>query len=221
MAASNNSLRSYVDRILNVMGEQDALGKDKKEIYKEVADAKLDRTVVAQLVGYLRKKAKKPGKFAEQSALFDQYLAGYEGVGTVVATRRAHAAREITDTAPTPHPPEAVAADAAGDDPHTTAPGADELVAVTPDHDDDRPATGEEPDLAPALQAAPIPDTRTSIQKTVDEVKAKHNPETHFLNSQGLKRLHGCQKPEACGGNWRQRCFGCQLAYAEAHGETA
>ena len=87
-------LKSYIDRILNVLAEIDNLGGDKKEIYKELAGDGYDRTVVSQVVGHIRKKAAKPGKFAEQSALFDLYLTEYEGVGTRVAT---HAAREQAD----------------------------------------------------------------------------------------------------------------------------
>lgn len=87
-------LKSYIDRILNVLAEIDNLGGDKKEIYKELAGDGYDRTVVSQVVGHVRKKAAKPGKFAEQSALFDLYLTEYEGVGTRVAT---HAAREQAD----------------------------------------------------------------------------------------------------------------------------
>jgi len=88
-------LKSYIDRILNVLAEIDNLGGDKKEIYKELAGDGYDRTVVSQVVGHVRKKAAKPGKFAEQSALFDLYLTEYEGVGTVRAN--AHAAREFIE----------------------------------------------------------------------------------------------------------------------------
>lgn len=85
-------LKSYIDRILNVLAEIDDLGSDKKEIYKELAGDGYDRSVVSQVVGHIRKKAAKPGKFAEQATLFDLYLTEYEGVGTVNAN--AHAARE-------------------------------------------------------------------------------------------------------------------------------
>lgn len=86
-----SDLRSYITRVLNVLAEIDDLNADKKEIYREIAGDGFDRTVVSQVVGHIRKKAAKPGKFAEQSALFDLYLTEYEGVGTPVAT---HAARE-------------------------------------------------------------------------------------------------------------------------------
>lgn len=38
-----------------------------------------------------------------------------------------------------------------------------------------------------------------------------HNPETHFLNSTGLLRLHGCLKPELCGSSEPRKrlCFDC------------
>lgn len=90
-------LKSYIDRILNVLAEIDDLGSDKKEIYKELAGDGYDRSVVSQVVGHIRKKAAKPGKFAEQATLFDLYLTEYEGVGTVNAN--AHAAREIPEHA--------------------------------------------------------------------------------------------------------------------------
>lgn len=71
--------------------------------------------------------------------------------------------------------------------------------------------------------SAPIPDTRTSIQKTMDEISARltHNPETHFLNSKGLPRLHGCKRPEACAGTHRQRCFTCAKEWADEQGFAA
>jgi uncharacterized protein (UPF0335 family) len=84
-------LKSYIDRILTVLAEIDEKGSDKKQIYKDLAGEGYDRTVVSQVVGHIRKKAAKPGKFAEQSALFDLYMTEYEGVGTQLAT---HAARE-------------------------------------------------------------------------------------------------------------------------------
>jgi uncharacterized protein (UPF0335 family) len=92
-----SDLRGYITRVMNVLAEIDDLGADKKEIYKEIASAGFDRTVVSQVVGHLRKKAAKPGKFAEQSALFDLYLKEFEGVGTPVAT---HAARDTEEIPP-------------------------------------------------------------------------------------------------------------------------
>lgn len=40
-----------------------------------------------------------------------------------------------------------------------------------------------------------------------------HNPTTHFLNSKGLPRLHGCLNAEACGGSPRALCFSCSVRH--------
>lgn len=42
-----------------------------------------------------------------------------------------------------------------------------------------------------------------------------HNPQTHFLNSDGLLRLHGCEKPESCASSHpRTRlCFTCSTQH--------
>lgn len=46
-----------------------------------------------------------------------------------------------------------------------------------------------------------------------------YNRETHFLSSKGLPRLHGCVKPEACGGSHRALCFSCErMAHGTAQG---
>jgi uncharacterized protein (UPF0335 family) len=59
------------------------------------------------------------------------------------------------------------------------------------------------------LAAAPVGD-RTNVT-----VLRTHNPETHFLNSKGLPRLHGCLKPETCASEQASRklCFSCGRAY--------
>jgi uncharacterized protein (UPF0335 family) len=87
-------IKSYIDRVLTILAEVDDKVSDKKEIYKELAADGYDRAVASQVVGHLRKKAAKPGKFAEQSQLFDLYLADYERVGTPVATHTQHASHD-------------------------------------------------------------------------------------------------------------------------------
>lgn len=43
----------------------------------------------------------------------------------------------------------------------------------------------------------------------------RHNPDTHFLNSKGLARLHGCQEPEACASSQPRvkLCFACSTRH--------
>lgn len=40
-----------------------------------------------------------------------------------------------------------------------------------------------------------------------------HNPETHFLNSKGLQRLHGCLNAEMCAGSRSKLCFTCSTQH--------
>lgn len=59
-----------------------------------------------------------------------------------------------------------------------------------------------------SLAAAPVVPSNVTTFRT-------HNPETHFLNSEGLPRLKGCQKGEMCGSaEPRKRlCFPCSVAH--------
>lgn len=40
-----------------------------------------------------------------------------------------------------------------------------------------------------------------------------HNPETHFLNSKGLQRLHGCLNADVCAGSRSKLCFTCSTQH--------
>lgn len=86
-----------------------------------------------------------------------------------------------------------------------TAPAliASNSARVDADAADDRSGAAGSPLADPAPVATNVLQLRT------------HNPETHFLNSAGLERLHGCQKPEVCGSSQpRQRlCFNCSLQH--------
>lgn len=63
------------------------------------------------------------------------------------------------------------------------------------------------------LNNAPAPAANVIALRT-------HNPETHFLNSEGLPRLHGCLKPDACAGSWRGLCSRC-APHAAQRGDAA
>src|SRR5690554_459876 len=132
-----SDLRSYITRVLNVLAEIDDLNADKKAIYKEIAGDGFDRTVVSQVVGHIRKKAAKPGKFAEQSQLFDLYLTEYEGVGTPVAT---HAARGPIP----PHDADGVIIEDEHEQPETATSGEAEEAA-----DGESPSTQGSADAVP------------------------------------------------------------------------
>jgi uncharacterized protein (UPF0335 family) len=216
-------LKSYIDRVLNVLSEIDDLGTDKKNIYKELADEGYDRTVVAQVVGHIRKKAKKPGKFAEQSALFDLYLADYEGTGTVVATRTPHASSEdfdretgeILDTNTARETlASTTAADPAGE--ADDASSADQSTAARKDvptaPDLDRPMQGA------GTQAPPV-DTHSEPEGASIGAKPSmaSEPATEEAGPQPSSvvpgRQPGCLNPDTCAGTWRKRCASCERAF--------
>lgn len=60
-------------------------------------------------------------------------------------------------------------------------------------------------------EASPV---ATVVPSNVTSIRS-HNPATHFLNADGLARLHGCLKPELCGsGQPRVKlCFNCSVKH--------
>jgi uncharacterized protein (UPF0335 family) len=83
------NVRHFADRVLRLKAEQDELSGDIKEVYAEAKASGFDKTLMGQLVAFLRKREKDPHKVEESSALFDLYLHAYDS-GTPLATR-AHA----------------------------------------------------------------------------------------------------------------------------------
>lgn len=72
-------VKSFIDRILRLKEEQDALTADIREVYAEAKGNGYDKTAMGEVVAYLRKIEKK-GKDAvsERTAMFDLYLDAYE-----------------------------------------------------------------------------------------------------------------------------------------------
>lgn len=92
------------------------------------------------------------------------------------------------------------------------------------DHDNSAEKVGApviiEPEtLLPAVVSdAGDRDTAETSDAAIPVVPRTHNPETHFLNSEGLARLHGCLKPETCSGTWRALCSRCAVHEAPMGG---
>ncbi|QGA55891.1 GapR family DNA-binding domain-containing protein [Brucella sp. 2280] len=83
---SNSRLKSFIDRILRLKEEEDAIKDDIREVYAEMKGDGFDKTVAGQLVAYLRKIEKKGrGEVDNANAIFDLYLSEYEN-GTGLAT---------------------------------------------------------------------------------------------------------------------------------------
>lgn len=73
-------LRSYIDRVLNLKGEQDDLGEDIREVYKEAHSAGFDKTILGQVVQRIRKEVKNGHeRVAETDAMVGLYLSAYRG----------------------------------------------------------------------------------------------------------------------------------------------
>lgn len=82
-------------------------------------------------------------------------------------------------------------------EPETIPPVADPATVVSEAGDGD--STASSPDAVPG--ATNVTPFRT------------HNPDTHFLNSKGMPRLHGCLDPDVCAGSHRALCFGCSTRH--------
>lgn len=92
MSESNvaqDQIKAYVDRILRMKDEADAIASDIREIYAEAKGNGFDKTQLGNLVTYLRKKDKDAEKLAEGEAVFDLYLEAYLGASGKVGTKRA------------------------------------------------------------------------------------------------------------------------------------
>ena len=97
---ANNHIKAFVERILRLKGEQDALSADIREIYAEAKSMGFDKTALGQVVSIVRKREKDSAKFDELNAIVDLYLAAVDG-GTSDATR-AHAHEATSSAASTP-----------------------------------------------------------------------------------------------------------------------
>lgn len=78
--SSHDQVRSFIERIIRLKEEQDTIGDDIKDVYAEAKSVGYDKTAIGNVVSHLRKVSKKGADtVAEQGAIFDLYLAAYEG----------------------------------------------------------------------------------------------------------------------------------------------
>jgi uncharacterized protein (UPF0335 family) len=79
-SVAQDQIRAFVQRILRLKDEVKAINADIREIYAEAKGNGFDKTVLGKLVNYVEKRADKPSEVAESDALFDLYLAAYDGL---------------------------------------------------------------------------------------------------------------------------------------------
>ena len=95
-SVAQDQIRAFVDRILRMRAEAQAIKDDIKEIYAEAKGNGFDKTVLGNVVRYLEKTSDDHAKEDERDALFDLYLNAYQG-----APSRTHAhAREDDEHKP-------------------------------------------------------------------------------------------------------------------------
>lgn len=76
-------LRSYIDRILRLKSENDAINSDVKEVYAELKSDGFDKTTVGLVVARLRKELKNgASETEEQDSLLQLYMDAYRGPET-------------------------------------------------------------------------------------------------------------------------------------------
>lgn len=161
-------LRSYIDRVLTLKIEQDELGVDIREVYKEAHSAGFDKNVIGQVVQRIRKEEKNGAdRVQEADAVLELYLDAYrggsygeEGNRTTEPAEAIQRPPEPREMASKPHTRTRVRAKEQDEATDSTSPAsraeveqAGEGTAVPPspaDHSYD-PMTGE-------IDAGPIPD---------------------------------------------------------------
>ncbi|MBX5021192.1 DUF2312 domain-containing protein [Rhizobium lentis] len=85
---ADKQLKAYIDRVLRLKEEQDALGQDIRDVYAEAKAEGYDKTIMGKLVAHLRRELKQGvGAVAEAESIFDTYLHAYQRAsGMPVAT---------------------------------------------------------------------------------------------------------------------------------------
>ena len=85
--SAEQMLASYIDRILRLREEVDAIQSDVKEVYAEARSNGFDKTAMGALVSELRKASKDASKAQEAAAILDLYREAYHRAASHTHTR--------------------------------------------------------------------------------------------------------------------------------------
>lgn len=236
-AVAQDQIKAFVRRIESLEDEIGALNTDKSEVYKEAKANGFDTKVLRKVIAARRQDH---AERLEQDALFELYMEALEGSAHAHVENIDEFDPETGEikTAGELVAPSAEAADhgnvvtSGGDAAATANPGGED-VEPRPAHVSEEPGLGSASVNAPAeggthsasnSNSAPV----SQAQSVADSDRGggspppssapvvplrTHNPETHFLSASGLPRLHGCLKPDGCGGTWRKLCFDCSIKH--------
>ena len=231
-------IRAFFERWQRLEDEKTAISGDLKELFAEAKGNGFDTKVLRKL---FRDQVADSNERSEFEALYDLYAAAlnaprvrdardaredepeHDADGVVIERSggapeaRLSPKQEVagsspaqitssraTEGVPLPLAQGGVATSSAGmegdkdrqpiHEPETTPPAADPTVVVSV-------AGG---DSTPSLAAIPVAANITPMFRI--------NPATHFANSKGLPRLHGCTRPDNCAGSHRALCRTCEKA---------
>lgn len=193
--SGDRQIRAFIDRVLRLKEEQDALAADIRDVYAEAKSMGFDKTAMGGVVAHLRRVEKKGTAEVEEAAtIFDLYLSAYQrAAGAKVANAHTH---EI---------------------PHSSA------AALTPA--DEQAGAGSPPRAAPAANSIPQPNSSREADKAGDAPflpasSANHIPDfvPAFLvgDARPKPKLRpfrpNCLNPEVCAGQGNRHCYTCEKA---------
>lgn len=195
-SVAQDQIKAFVERIMRLREEAKAIAGDIREVYAEAKGNGFDKTVLGKLVLYVEKRATDGAAMQEQDALFDLYLSAFDGAASHT---HVHAREAVPDH-----------------DAETGEVLETKSTAARKDVGDN--STGNGPRKpSPEPEAATTPPAGTQVPPVDTNVTAfrTHDPATHFINSKGLARLHGCQGPEACASSQPRvkLCFACSTRH--------
>lgn len=211
--SAEGQIKAFIDRILRLKEEQDVIGDDIRDIYAEAKGMGFDKTAMGNVVAHLRKVAKKGSEtIAEQGAIFDIYLAAYEGHAPAPARVRENIEQfdpltgEFLDDAPR--------SDAGLDivTKHTEIAAASQGEAEVPSAEAETAGAnegGENVDRSATragLNGGPV-----NLEPSGPEAERA----TSFTAKPPSSLRPHCRQPEACGGYGRNHCHTCAKAMRE------
>lgn len=196
MTSHASLLCQFIDRVLQLKFEQDALGEDIKQVYAEAHAARFDKTAMGKVVNHLRRHAKAGAKAQIADATFEEYLTAYEH-GTVLAT---HAHAREADAPPAPWSRESEREFLASLDDGGIA-STDPDLAPLPPHDDETGELIEEPAEVPSSTAAGQGELLggSSVAPPISGAAVQVGSETAPVSGDvGESREQGAPEPPGC-----------------------
>lgn len=232
---SDDTIAAYAAQLLDLESEIEKKQADKKDVYTNARD-----TYGKRFANSLKLAIKRHRMDSEKRTEADEIDADAERMLAIIGQHRAPRATRSAITVPDhdaktgeiiepdePQPPPEATVNPAA---HIETPAEESSLAQEPSEPEGsggmqdelaiHPPTHSNPAEVPPLPSAVGGGDRSAILPDAAPVVPSntitfHDPATHFLNSKGLTRLHGCQGPEACASSQPRvkLCFACSVAH--------